>query len=52
MESMGFIFGMAGISFAMIAWGQIAALKKEFEDLKKKLEGAGILGDQADSDEI
>ena len=43
METMGFIFGMAGISFAIIAWGQIAVLRKEFEQLKKKLEDKGVI---------
>ena len=37
MESMGFIFGMAGVSFAIIAWGQIAMLRKEFETIKTQL---------------
>ena len=46
METMGFIFGMPGISFAIIAWGQIASLKKEFYDLKKKLEDSGVLKKQ------
>ena len=51
METIGFIFGMAGISFAMIAWGQIAALRKEFEDLKKNLENAGVLKEQTESED-
>ncbi len=40
---MGYIFGLAGLSFALIAWGQIAALRKEFESLKQKLEQTGVL---------
>ena len=36
---LGFIFGLSGMTFAIIAWGQIASLKKEFEDLKKSLRG-------------
>ena len=43
MENMAFIFGMSGISFAIIAWGQIAVLRKEFDQLKVKLEEKGLL---------
>ena len=43
MENMGFIFGMSGITFAIIAWGQIATLRKEFEQLQKKLEYSGVI---------
>ncbi len=48
---MGFIFGMSGLSFAIIAWGQIASLKKEFEDLKKSLEDSGVLKERAESED-
>ncbi|MCB0282598.1 MAG: hypothetical protein H6627_14085 [Calditrichae bacterium] len=37
MGLLGFIFGMSAMSFAIIAWTQIAALRKEFEELKKNL---------------
>ena len=47
MESMGYIFGMAGVTFAIIAWGQIATLRKEFEELKKNLEDSGVLKNQS-----
>ena len=40
---MAFIFGMSGVSFAMIAWGQIAVLRKEFDQLQKKLEDSGVI---------
>jgi hypothetical protein len=43
MENMGYIFGISGLSFAIIAWGQIAALRKEFEELKQKLEAKGVI---------
>ncbi len=43
METMGFIFGMFGMSFGIIALGKIASLKKEIEDLKKNLEASGVL---------
>ena len=42
MENMGFVFGMSGVTFAIIAWGQIAALRKEFEELKQKVEIMGV----------
>ncbi len=47
METLGFVFGMSGMSFAIIAWGQIASLKKEFKALKKNLEDSGVLKEQA-----
>jgi len=46
METLGFIFGMSGLSFAIIAWGLIANLRKEFEDLKKNLENSGVMKEQ------
>jgi len=48
MGLMGFIFGLSGLSFGLMAWQQIAGLKKEFEDLKKDLVGdSGVLKKQA-----
>ena len=38
--------GMTGLSFAIIAWGLLGSLRKEFEDLKKSLEDSGVLKDQ------
>ena len=41
MESMGiigFIFGLAGLSYAMTAKKDVAKLKQEFEDFKTSLE--------------
>ena len=46
---LGSTLGSAGVCFAIIAWGQIASLKKEFEDLKKNLEDSGVLKDQTGS---
>ncbi len=49
MEAMGiigFIFGLAGLSVAMTAKNQLASLKQEFEDLKKKTEDSGVLNGQ------
>ena len=51
METLGFIFGMSGMSFAIIAWSQIAGFKKEFEDLKQNLRDSGVLKDQAEPDD-
>jgi hypothetical protein len=51
MESMGilgFIFGLSGLAFAIIAWEQITALKKEFNDLKMDLEDSGNLKEQTE----
>ncbi len=45
MESMGilgFIFGMSGLSIALIGKEQIASLKKEFDALKEELEKSGV----------
>ncbi len=49
METIGFIFGMMGMSYAVIAWGLVGSLRKEFEDLKKNLEDSGVLKDQTES---
>ena len=46
METVGFIFGLSGLSFAIIAWGQISSLRKEFEDLKRTLEDSSVLKEQ------
>ncbi|MCW8850131.1 MAG: hypothetical protein OQJ81_09165 [Melioribacteraceae bacterium] len=43
MESLGYIFGMAGLSFALIAWERIAKLKKEFDSLKEELSNSGLI---------
>jgi hypothetical protein len=43
MESMGiigFIFGLAGLSFAMTAKSDVAKLKQEFEAFKTSLESS------------
>ena len=45
METIGFVFGLSGLSFALIAWERIAKLRKEFEDMKKKIEDSGVLKD-------
>lgn len=46
METIGFVFGLSGLSFALIAWERIAKLRKEFEDMKMKIEDSGVLKDQ------
>jgi hypothetical protein len=46
MESMGiigFIFGLSGLSFALMSREQLTALKKEFDELKKNLEDSELL---------
>ena len=48
---LGFIFGLSGLSYAIIARGQIASLQKEFEDLKKNLENSGVLKEQAEPED-
>ena len=49
METLGFVFGMTGMSFGIIAWGLVANLRKEFEDLKKSLQDNGVVKDQTES---
>ena len=39
MAIMGFIFGMSGASFGLMAFGQVSQLKKEVQKLKDRLEG-------------
>jgi len=54
MEAFGVIgmtFGMSGMAFGIIAWGLIASLRKEFEDLKKNLEDSGVLKEQTESED-
>ena len=36
-------FGIIGMTFGMIAWGLVANLQKEVNELKKNLEAAGVL---------
>ena len=48
MEAFGIIgmtFGMTGMSFGIIAWGLVASLRKEFDDLKKTLQDSGVLSE-------
>lgn len=52
METMGFIFGLSGMSLAIIAWGLTASLRKEFEELKRNLESSGVLTKQAEREDI
>ena len=45
MESAGFVFGIMGMMFAIIAWSHIGALDKKFEAFKKRIEDSGVLKD-------
>ena len=40
---LGMTCGMTGMAFAIIAWGLVDNLRKEFESLKKSLENSGVL---------
>ena len=40
---LGFVFGSTGMTFGFMAWGQMASLSKEVEELKKCLQDSGIL---------
>ena len=40
--------GIIGMTFAIIAWGLIANLRKEFEELKKNLKDSGVLQEQTE----
>ena len=51
METMGFVLGSTGMFFGIVAWGLIAKLRKEFEDLKKNLEESGVLKEQTESED-
>ena len=50
-ETMGFIFGSMGITFVAAAMSKIASLRKEFDDLKKKLKDSGVLKEQTESED-
>lgn len=36
-------FGIIGMVFGIIAWGLVAKLQKEVDDLKKALKDSGVL---------
>jgi hypothetical protein len=48
MESLGYIFGMAGLSFALMAWEKIRGLRKEFDEMKNELIDSGIIIEKAE----
>ena len=43
-------FGIIGMTFGIIAFGLVANLRKEVEELKKDLVDAGVLGNQPQSE--
>ncbi len=51
MEAFGYLFGMIGMFFAIIAWGQIGSLRNEFNRLKNELKSSGTLVNSNLSDE-
>ena len=51
METIGFVFGLSGLAFALMAWEKIGRLNKEFEELKKNLSDSGVLKQQTKSGE-
>ena len=50
--TIGVGLGASGLTFAIIAWGQIAELRKEFEALKKSLEDSGVIEEQPESEDV
>lgn len=46
----GFVFGLSGLSFAMIVQEKMTKLNKEFEILKKDLEDSGVIKSKPDSE--
>lgn len=45
----GFVFGLSGLSFAMIVQEKLTKLNKEFETLKKDLEDSNVIKARSDS---
>ncbi len=43
--------GIVGVTFGIIAWGLIASLRKDFEELKKNLQDSGVLKEQPKSED-
>lgn len=43
MEIIGFVFGLAGLSFALMVKEETGKLRKEFESMKKNLEDSGVI---------
>jgi len=40
------VFGIIGMTFGIIAWGLVANVKKEVDELKEELVKAGVLPEQ------
>ena len=40
------VFGIIGMTFGIIAWGLVANVKKEVDELKEELVKAGVLSEQ------
>ena len=43
-------FGIIGMTFGIIAWGLVANLRKDLEDLKKQLIASGVLNEKVESE--
>ena len=40
------VFGIIGMTFGIIAWGLVANVKKEVDELKEELVKAGVMSEQ------
>lgn len=43
MEQIGFIFGVAGLAFALMAMEKLSSLRKDFDKMKNDLVDSGII---------
>ena len=52
MEVLGIIgmsLGCSGLTFGIMAFGQVACVRKELKELEKKLKDSGVLKEEAES---
>lgn len=43
MEQIGFVFGVSGLAFALIAMEKLSSLRKDFDKMKNDLADSGII---------
>ncbi len=43
MEQIGFVFGVMGLTFALIAMEKLSSLRKDFNKMKNDLADSGII---------